>query len=234
MVQGNSRVGFIILGAIGLIFILLGIFAGFIQAKRTLEEAGSISSLPSFDWQSLENAAPGTAVIFTGILEENNSDADVGGLIIYIEEIWSVKYNDSEGSEGWEGSWDWQNSFLPDTGVTVSGGKVMITKGQDVVIDQTLHEFKLAVPRDGREVEGIREGSLRHRGFKAGDEITVVGEKEAAAIAVVRVFGGNRAALEQHLANQVSGLRITGVVLGLAGLALIIVAFILAYRRQPA
>ncbi len=230
MVQGKSRVGFIILGAIGLIFILLGIFAGFIQAQRTLEEAGSISSLPSFDRQSLENAVPGTAVIFTGILEENNSDADVGGLIIYIEEIWSVKYNDSEGSEGWEGNWDWQNTFLPDTGVTVSGGKVMITKGQDVVIDQALHEFKLAVPRDGREVEGIKEGSIRHRGFKAGDEITVVGEKEAAAVAAVRVFGGNRAALEQYLANQVSGLRITGVVLGLVGLILMVIAVIFTVR----
>jgi hypothetical protein len=234
MAQGKSRVGFVILGAIGLIFLLLGIFAGFIQAKRTLEEAGSINSLPSLDWQSLESAMPGTAVIFTGTLDENAAFADVGGLIIYIEEVWAVKYNDSEGSEGWEGSWDWQNTLLPDTGVIVNGGKVMITKGQDVVIDQALHEFKLAVPRDGREVEGIKEGSIRHRGFKAGDEITVVGEKEDASVAAVRVFGGNRAALEQYLANQVSGLRITGVVLGLVGLALIIVAFILVNRRQPA
>jgi hypothetical protein len=234
MAQGKSRVGFVILGAIGLVFILLGIFAGFIQAKRTLEEAGSINSLPSLDWQSLESAIPGTAVIFTGILEENNTAADVGGLVIYTEEVWAVQYNDSEGSEGWEGSWNWLNTYLPDTGVSMNGGTVMITQGQDVVIEQTLHEFKLAVPRDGREVDGIKEGSIRHRGFKAGDEITVVGEKEDAAVSAARIFGGNRAALEQYLANQVSGLRITGVVLGLAGLALIIVAFILAYRRQPA
>lgn len=38
--------------------------------------------------------------------------------------------------------------------------------------------------------------------------------------------------LEQYLAYQVSGLRIAGVVMGLAGLALIIIAFMLAYRRQ--
>ena len=234
MAQVKSKVGFIILGAIGLIFIVLGIFASLIQANRTMDEAGSIRSMPAFDLQAIESAIPGTAVIFTGILDENVAFADVGGLIIYIEEVWAVKYNDSEGSEGWEGSWDWQNTLLPDTGVIVNGEKVMITKGQDVVIDQALHEFKLAVPRDGREVEGIKEGSLRHRGFKAGDEITVVGEKEDASVVAVRVFGGNRAALEQYLANQVTGLRITGVVLGLVGLALIIVAFILANRRQPA
>ncbi len=229
--QQKNNIGFIVLAVIGLIFVLLGIFAGLIQAKRTLDEAGSISTLPVFDRQTLESARTGTEVIFTGILDDNSADADVGGLIIYIEEIWAVRYNDSEGSEGWEGSWNRLNTFLPNTGVTLNGGKVMLTKGQNVVIDQTLHEFKLAVPRDGREVDGIKEGSIRHRGYKAGDEITVVGEKEEFAVAAGRIFGGNRAAFERHLSNQVSGLRITGVAMGLAGLALIIAAFILAYRR---
>jgi hypothetical protein len=232
MTADKSKIGFLILGAIGLVFTLLGLFAGFIQAERVLAERGSIKNLPELEWSALQNVVPGTQVILSGTLAENSLAADVGGLIIYIEEVWAVRYNDTEGSEGWEGSWNWLNTYLPDTGVNMDGNRVMITKGQNVVIEQPLHEFKLAVPRDGREVDGIKEGSIRHRGYKAGDEVTVVGEKESAAVAAARVFGGNRAALEQYLAYQVSGLRIAGVVMGLAGLVMIIVSFIFANRRQ--
>ena len=233
MAKGNSNICYFILGIIGLFFIVLGFYAFFIQAKRTLQETVSISHLPESNMQTLVNTLPGTTVIFTGILEENNQAADIGGLIIYIKEIWSISYNDSEGSEGWEGSWKRLDVFVPVNSIAIQGGSVLITKGPNLTIDQTLHEFKIDVPRKGREVNGIKEGSLRHRGFKSGDQITVVGIKDSQVIIAERIFGGNRADLERYLTYMVSGLRTVGIIFCLVGVALIgTAAFFIYHLRQ--
>ncbi len=231
MTREKSKLPFILLGLLGLAFLMMGVFAATIQAKRVLQEAGTIRSLPELNAQALENTSPGTTVVITGILERNDEIADVGGLIIYIEEIWRVHYNDSEGSEGWEGSWNKLNVMVPACNITFNGGNVLIQAGQGVIIDKPLYEYKLNVPREGHVVDGIKEGSMRRRGFKAGDQITVVGGKEPSGVIPVRIFGGDRAELEQYLAYQVSGLRITGTIFGLVGLGLILVSVVFLIRR---
>ena len=230
MLQEKPKLPLIVLGLLGLMFLLIGIFAGTIQAKRVLQEAAAIDKLPQLDAQSLENTISGTTVVVTGALEANDGVADVGGLVIYVEEIWKIRYNDSEGSEGWEGNWDFLNVIVPDCTFSITGGTVLINTVQEVVIDRTYHEYKYFVPRVSREVEGIKEGSVRRRGFKDGDLITIIGSKDPTGVIPSRIFGGDRAAMEQYLAYQVAGLRTTGIIFSLVGIGLMIIAGYFNYR----
>lgn len=230
----KPKTAFIILACLGILFILIALFAGVFQVNRTLNEAGMVQGLPEFNLQSLQQTASGADLVVTGSLEANGQQADVGDLLIYLAEEWHVRYNDSEGSEGWEGSWSKLETVVPSCAVAISGGSITLEPGEDTVIDNPLHEFKSFVPRNAREVDGIKEGSVRHSGFKAGDEITMVGTKGTAGIIPIRIFGGNRQALEQSFAYRVSGLRLTGIIFALVGIGLLITSFMLLRKKSTA
>jgi hypothetical protein len=230
----KPKTAIILLACLGILFILIALFAGVFQAKRTLNEAGLVQGLPEFNLQTLQETAAGADVVVTGSLEANGQQADVGDLLIYLAEEWHVRYNDSEGFEGWEGSWSKLETVVPPCAVALSDGSVTLEAGQDTVIDNPLHEFKSFVPRNAREVDGIKEGSIRHSGFKAGDEITIIGTKGAAGIIPSRIFGGNRQALEQSFAYRVSGLRLAGGIFALVGIGLLITSFVLLRKKSAA
>lgn len=173
----KPKTALILLACLGILFILIALFAGVFQVNHTLNEAGLFQGLPEFNLQALQEKALGANILITGSLETSGQQADVGDLLIYLAEEWHVRYNDSEGFEGWEGSWSKIETVVPACAVALSDGNVTLDAGQDTVIDNPLHEFKSFVPRNAREVDGIKEGSIRHRGFKAGDEITIIGTK---------------------------------------------------------
>jgi hypothetical protein len=230
----KPKTAFILLACLGILFILLALFAGVFQVNRTLNEAGMVQGLPELNLQKLQETAAGAAVLITGSLEANGQQADVGDLLIYLAEEWYVRYNDSEGSEGWEGSWCKLETVVPACAVVLADGSVTLDAGQDTVIDNPLHEFKSFVPRNAREVDGVKEGSIRHQGFKAGDEVTIIGTKSAAGIIPSLIFGGDRQALEQSFTYRVSGLRLTGVIFALVGIGLLITSFVLQRKNNTA
>jgi hypothetical protein len=230
----KPKTAFILLICLGILFILIALFAGVFQVNRTLNEAGMVQGLPEFNLQTLQQTAAGADVVVTGSLEASGQQADVSDLLIYLAEEWHVRYNDSEGSEGWEGSWSKLETIVPPCAVALSGGSVTLEAGDDTIIDNPLHEFKSFVPRNAREVDGIKEGSVRHSGFKAGDEITIVGTKGTAGVIPIRIFGGNRQTLEQSFTYRVSGLRLTGVIFALVGIGLLITSIVMLSKKSKA
>jgi hypothetical protein len=230
----KPKTALILLACLGILFILIALFAGVFQVNRTLNEAGLVQGLPEYNLQTLQETALGANILITGSLEASGQQADVGDLLIYLAEEWHVRYNDSEGFEGWEGSWSKVETVVPACAVALSDGNVTLDAGQDTVIDNPLHEFKSFVPQNAREVGGIKEGSIRHRGFKAGDEVTIIGTKSAAGIIPSRIFGGDRQALEQSFAYRVSGLRLVGGIFALVGISLLIISFVLLRKKSVA
>ena len=231
MDKHGSRVGLIVLAVLGVAFVAIGIFAGVAQVARILREARLIESLPELDAPAVRSLAPDAPVAVTGILELNEDRADAEGLIIYLEQVWAIE--DSE-DEGWEGAWETVYRAMPTTTLTLTGGSVTLRYTSEIAIDGTLHESRLYIPEQGRKVDDIVEGTLRHIGFKAGDQLTVVGTTIAAGIAPNRVFGGDRQALLWHFEQRVVGLRITGAIFGLVGLILMAVAGVLLWRQRKA
>lgn len=221
--------GPIVVALLGLAFLLIGVFAGVIQVARTLREARMVQALPELDAPALQSLAPGAPVAVTGILEVNEEVADAQGLVIYLEQRWTVE--DTE-DEGWKGAWETVYTASPACSLTLAGDSIALQVAREVVIDGTLHESRVYVPEQAQQVDGIAEGTLRHIGFKAGDKITVVGSKAAAGITPSRVFGGERKALVQHFERQVSGLRIVGGIFGLVGIGLLITAIVLWLRKE--
>ncbi len=231
MDKHGSRVGLIVLAVLGVAFVAIGIFAGVAQVARTLREARLIENLPELDAPALHSLASDTLVAVTGILEPNGDRADAEGLIIYLEQAWAIEESEDE---GWEGAWETVYRAMPTTTLTLTGGSVTLRYTGEIAIDGTLHESRLYIPEQGRKVDDIIEGTLRHIGFKAGDHLTVVGTTTAAGIMPNRVFGGDRQALLWHFEQRVVGLRITGVIFDLVGLILMVVAGVLLWRQRKA
>lgn len=229
--ERGSRLGLLVLAVLGAAFIAIGLFAGIGQVARTLREARLIENLPELDASAVRGLAPDTPVAVTGILELNAARADAAGQIIYLEQIWAIADNEDD---GWEGSWETVYRAMPTSTLTLGGGSVILRYTGEIAIDRPLHEDRPYIPQQGRKVEGIVEGTLRHIGFKAGDQITVVGTTTATGILPSRVFGGDRQALQQHFEQQVLGLRIAGAIFGLVGLLLIAVAGVWLWRQRTA
>ena len=231
MDKHGSRVGLIVLAVLGVAFVAIGIFAGIAQVARTLLEARLIENLPELDAPAVRSLAPDTLVAVTGMLELNEDRADAEGLIIYLEQAWAIEESEDE---GWEGAWETVYRAMPTTTLTLTGGSVTLRYTGEIAIDGTLHESRLYIPEQGRKVDDIIEGTLRHIGFKAGDQLTVVGTTTAVGIMPNRVFGGDRQALLWHFEQRVVGLRITGAIFGLVGLILMAVAGVLLWRQEKA
>ncbi len=231
MDKAGSRLGLIVLAVLGVAFVAIGVFAGIGQTARTLREARLIENLPELDALALRSLAPDTPVAVTGILELNEDRADAEGFIIYLEQVWAIEESEDE---GWEGAWETVYRAMPTTTLALTSGSVTLRYTSEIAIDGTLHESRLYIPEQGRKEDDIIEGTLRHSGFRAGDQLTVVGTTTAAGILPNRVFGGDRQALLWHFEQRVVGLRITGAIFGLVGAILMAVAGVLLWRQRKA
>lgn len=229
--EGRSWIPVLLLGLLGLGFMGIGTLA-WVQASRVEAESGILRGIPDFDGAAPEQPLPETTVVVTGVLQAEDRVADPNGLLLHVEEVWNLRWNDSEGSEGWEGDWERVLFRLPPCTLAAARGKVALAAAADVPFDRVPWEFVTRLPDGGREVDGVREGTVRRRGFKAGDRLSVVGVVQQAGIRPQRYFGGDRAGLEQHLSKQLLGLRLVGGVFSLVGLALAIAAGALWGRRR--
>jgi hypothetical protein len=213
--KGGSGLG--LLAILGLVFVAVALYAGVVQADRTQREAREVRQLPELSAAALARSMPGTTVAATGILAGDAGEE----MLIYTEEEWQVE-RDDEGE--WSGAWETINTVSPDATISLTDGNVLLLGTRDVAIDATLHEESIYVPEGASEVDGFVEGSIRHLGFRAGDQITTVGSVASEGIIPGRIVGGDRDALIVLLSQQVTGLRIVGAVLGLVGLTLMGIA----------
>jgi len=58
----KPKTAFILLACLGILFILIALFAGVFQVNRTLNEAGMVQGLPELNLQKLQEKAAGANV----------------------------------------------------------------------------------------------------------------------------------------------------------------------------
>ncbi|MCU0521269.1 MAG: hypothetical protein MUF84_11325, partial [Anaerolineae bacterium] len=206
----------------------IGAFTGIGQANRTRGEARGIADLPSLDAAMLAASSNGTAAVITGILSGDSGD----DLVIYAEQEWQIEYDEDD---GWQGSWQTLRTVVPDCRITLADGSAVLNATRNAIVDRTLHEAIVYVPAEGQahpatEVDGVVKGTIRHLGFRSGDQITAVGVTALESFTAERLSGGDHRALMQHLSQQVTMLRIVGVIFGLVGLGLMGAAAALLLR----
>jgi hypothetical protein len=237
----------VILGAIGLVFAAVGAYILLVEAPRQDEKAHHIRDLPGATLGSFSDQRPGTEVAVTGVLTGNftlqDQPYDIAQyeVVAYQVDQWDVT---SDSDSGPIGTWGILTQNMPGLAFDFAGQTVWLLREDTskVTISGETHEF--VVPSstgDKAQYNGrdLREGSLRIRGFRNGDVITVVGETvrpDYIYIIPERVHAGDRQNLVDSTQAEANTLRLFSVIFGCLGSLFVIVpvsvAGFKAWRRR--
>ncbi len=208
-----------VLGAFAVSFMccLCGALSTFVLAPRQAVQAFSISRMPIMDAAAVEAAAPGSNVLFTGVLTGNTPELPGSNLVAYRVEEWTVTVTqDSEdSSESRSGRWESAESHIPNLTLDVGGTLVSVLTYDSASLSGALHEE--IVPGAGPEeatYEGqpLPEGSRRYEGLEDGDLTTVFGKKSSTGdVLPTNLFAGDRVAFEENQRQAASGLLFGGI-----------------------
>jgi hypothetical protein len=180
-------------------------------------EAGRIARLPPMGAAEVEAAAPGTAVLVTGILEGNEPALPGYDFVAYSEEAWQVTTPAADDGDSATPTGRWQSlgSVVPELSLAVDGATLTLQAAQDARLTGDLREVIEA--REGGvtarfEGDPLADGSRRYRGLADGDLTTVLGTKATSGgVTPEHLYGGDRAAFETSQRNAASGLLYSGL-----------------------
>jgi hypothetical protein len=209
-----------------MIFALIGCgvmaFGGYligVDAPQKRAEAREIEGLRGLDPARYNQVTLGTRVAITGRLYDNPT---LSGqvhpitryeLVAYARDIWWVT-RDSDGNEN--GSWSNYEQELPPLQMRF-GDEILQMGGnlEGVTIAGFPYEFLEPTSgglNDTYNGQSLSDDSVRIRGFKNNDVVTIVGIKaEGGVITSERLHGGDRAALVEYLMGEASNQRNGGL-----------------------
>ncbi|MCD4685650.1 MAG: hypothetical protein K8S97_06920 [Anaerolineae bacterium] len=233
----------LIFALISVVFMLVGGFVGLVEGPRQDREARHIDNLPDLTYDQLATQSPGTEVALTGTLVDNGSRANdeygVTGLELVAYEVheWDV-YTDSDGDVS--GSWDLLYRDIASLAMQFGSGIVTVERDDSaagITLDGALYE---TITREGSgnrsamyDGRSYPDGSWRVRGFRNGDQITVLGAISASGgVTPDQLYAGTRADLVADLRNNARFLRLFGLVFGGIGAILGVVALVIFVRRR--
>jgi len=229
--EGRKRRIRVIPLVVGGLFALVGLVLGLAELKVGLfweSEARRIASYPVLVGPGFEAMAPGEHAVVVGVLEGNAVLEH--GLVAFSREQWNVERHewgpDAEDRDTWSGSWRSLETRMPGLAVSLDGD-IVHTAGRDsgVRMEGRRHQIIYQRSQSGRLVDGISAGSLRIIGYKNGQLVTLVGEKDANGTLIPEVlYGGKRAQLLS--ARRDSGRSETLVGGGFLLIALILLAWL--------
>jgi hypothetical protein len=178
-----------------------------------------IESLPVVDAAAFQAIDPGQDVIITGILDGNTSPS---GLVAYARERYEVSYSepDEYSDGGYRGRWQELDQTVPGLTIRVDDKEVNTVPVSSARMGGRQHS-QIIKRGAGRRADGgdIPEGSIRVVGYRNGDVVTFVGQRDAdGRLIPERLYGGTCAQFLESV--QFSGLWIlVGIGLSLGGLA---------------
>jgi DNA-binding transcriptional regulator YiaG len=210
----------LLFGSIGLFLLYLGLKASF--------EARRIASYPVLVGPGFKAMAPGEHAVVVGVLEGNAPREPELLLVAFAHERWDVSGHGTDSS----GLWHHLETHVPGLVISLDGDIVHTARSDSkVVMLGSRHE---AIYHRGSGVvdKGISDGSRRVIGFKNGDLVTVVGEKDANGTLIPEILYGGE--LEQLLSERRGFARFTTPAAGIC-LALVPLAWLAMrlYRRIP-
>jgi hypothetical protein len=237
----RERIG-AVLGAFGAsaACCVCGALMAFVMAPGQALQAFNISRMPQMDAAAVQAAAPGAAVLATGVLTGNAPARPDSSLVAYSLERWNVTVTEAseDSAESTTGRWEAVELVVPALTLDMDGLTVPVLESENVRLSGNLHEE--TVPGGGPaqatyQGQSLPDGTLRYEGLADGDLTTVYGQKAASGgILPDHLFAGDRVAFEQSQRQAASGLLFSG----LCAMALSPVVLILGllgaifYRRR--
>ncbi len=165
-------VAFVVLG-VGAFF--YGLYSIVILVKQYLIEAEEAKHADKSDVASLASLANGKYVLLTGKITESNVSDELSKLVIFRQENWVV-HKDPEYNT-WHGTWKKEREVFPAFYLQLADGEVVINANTLTRLGHEKQVVDTYKPTVGRRVSDNIEGTVRHVGFKAGDEVSVLGKK---------------------------------------------------------
>lgn len=182
------------------LFFACGAGLAFVISPQQAAEWRRIQNLPETTAASFEAAAADEEIAATGRLEDNATVTE-DGLVAYIREEWDVDPPDENDNTA-DGTWRTLETVSPSLTLTLPDGTIPIEQGSSLTMGGAQHETITRGTGMSARYEGqdLPEGSIRIRGYKNGDLLTVVGHKSSAGTLVPdRLFGGDRVQLVENV-----------------------------------
>ncbi|HEC22110.1 MAG TPA: hypothetical protein ENI95_04230 [Chloroflexi bacterium] len=205
------------LGVGAFLLLCFGAFLAFVISPRQALEWRRVNNLPQLDAEAYAALPAGEEALITGTLQGNQALTD-DGLVAYIREIWEVEPPDPDSeSEEPKGAWRLEEKAAPALTIAISGGTVITVPNADPSFAGNLHETLATGPgplsaRDGDR--SLPDGSVRTRGFRDGDLITVLGRKASTGDLIPeRLFAGDRVQLVEHIQSGARAAFTAGLVM---------------------
>ncbi len=217
-ILGNirQRIGGVIVGVLVAIGIFVcGALMAFVISPQQALEWRRINNLPLVDGSGFASAAAETELVVTGRLE-GNQPLTQDGLVAYAREQWEVDPPDNSNDDP-DGSWTLLEESFPALTINAGGSPATVTTlpATSVTFGGALHETiqeGTGTERADYSGRSLPEGSIRTRGYKEGDLITVVGRKATTGDLVPsRYYGGDRTQLVEEIRSSARAMFAIGV-----------------------
>ena len=196
-------------------FLAFGAVMAFVISPQQAAEWRRIQNLPELTASTFASTATGEEVAVTGTLE-GNAPLNAYNHVAYTVDEWRVDPPDEDDSTP-VGSWSSIETVVPELSVAISGGTISTTGVNSATMGGNLDEIvdeafsSQTAKYDGRD---LGEGSLRIRGFREGNLITVVGNKASTGDLIPeRLYGGDRVQLVDSIRASARTTFIIGIVM---------------------
>jgi hypothetical protein len=232
---GRHRYALLLAGFLSLLLLVLGVLLTFLVVPRQEREWRRIERFPKLDRNGYVAARDGDYAVITGYFQDNPTQTRYE-LVAYRVDEWTVSRNE-DGDD--EGRWYTVEVNVPSLAISLPGGVVKTAAVNSLVLSGQVHEFiERGYSRRQASYAGrsLPDGSLRTRGFRNRDLVTVAGRKTAIGdLQPERLHAGDRSGLVDHLRSNVQALRIFGIVmLIIASLPLLVIMLWIARERHVA
>lgn len=196
-----------------------GAGAAFVIAPRQELEWRRINKLPQLDYAGYTATPADKEVALTGTLRDNKTFSPYD-LVAYQIDKWDVTVESSSNTENNtpsppKGKWIKVEARFPALAVSVSGGTIKTGPVNQVTLGGNLHEFMKpgsGVLEASYKANSLADGSIRTRGFKNGDLITVVGSKTGTGeVRPERLYAGDRVQLVEEIKAGARAMFIFGI-----------------------
>lgn len=206
-------------------FLAMGAFLTFYISPQQAIEWRQIRNLPELDAAGLAATPSDTLVAITGRLE-GNEELLPDGLVAFVQEEWNVTPPRDDDDRP-KGSWRELRQEVPALSIATAGGAVATLPVARTTFGGSLTEWVEAGSSPNRATydgQQLPDGSLRTRGLRNGDLVTVVGRKATTGeIVPNRLFGGDRVQLVDNIRTGARVAFIAGIVMMICSPAILVI-----------
>lgn len=215
----------LMLGAFGLVFFTVGLYAVYVGWNTDVDLAGSLRAAPVVDARGLAAHTPGAAVLIEGRIAAGQPVVEGGLALLQRQHAVGVT---KPGTNEFRFAWEPMSGQPP----SVVAAPLAIDSGGAVTLINADFSWR-DPPRVQAQPATVVAGSTRLVGFAAGDAISVratVVDGAQARVRAIEVFGGTHAAYLRSVTASAAVPYVLGGGFALLGVGMLIAAAV-GWRR---